>query len=107
MSRGSPLRPDRPEVRPEARRTAAIRKAELASRNRLLRSLRSTNGIALKEPGWSRSRAMKCPSSTRASSPQHLWTRENAGLFDVSPLGQLLIHGPSLSIAALETPPSW
>ena len=24
---------------------------------------------------------------------EHLWTRENAGLFDVSHMGQLLIHG--------------
>ena len=24
---------------------------------------------------------------------EHLWTRENAGLFDVSHMGQLLVHG--------------
>ena len=33
---------------------------------------------------------------------EHLWTRENAGLFDVSHMGQLLIHGPNVD-AALET----
>jgi aminomethyltransferase len=32
---------------------------------------------------------------------EHLWTRENAGLFDVSHMGQLLIHGRSVD-AALE-----
>jgi aminomethyltransferase len=32
---------------------------------------------------------------------EHLWTRENAGLFDVSHMGQLLIHGPSVD-ASLE-----
>src|SRR6476661_10387327 len=33
---------------------------------------------------------------------EHLWTRENAGLFDVSHMGQLLIHGPNVD-GALET----
>jgi aminomethyltransferase len=33
---------------------------------------------------------------------EHLWTRENAGLFDVSHMGQLLIHGHEAD-AALET----
>jgi aminomethyltransferase len=33
---------------------------------------------------------------------EHLWTRENAGLFDVSHMGQLLIHGAGAD-AALET----
>src|SRR3954452_17168436 len=32
---------------------------------------------------------------------EHLWTRENAGLFDVSHMGQLLIHGQNAD-AALE-----
>jgi aminomethyltransferase len=30
---------------------------------------------------------------------EHLWTRENAGLFDVSHMGQLLIHGRGVDIA--------
>jgi aminomethyltransferase len=30
---------------------------------------------------------------------EHLWTRENAGLFDVSHMGQLLIHGPGVDKA--------
>src|SRR3954451_2757532 len=33
---------------------------------------------------------------------EHLWTRENAGLFDVSHMGQLLVHGQEVD-AALET----
>jgi aminomethyltransferase len=33
---------------------------------------------------------------------EHLWTREKAGLFDVSHMGQLLVHGQSAD-AALET----
>ena len=33
---------------------------------------------------------------------EHLWTRQNAGLFDVSHMGQLLIHGENAD-AALET----
>jgi aminomethyltransferase len=33
---------------------------------------------------------------------EHLWTRENAGLFDVSHMGQLFIHGRNVD-AALET----
>ncbi|MFL5006470.1 MAG: glycine cleavage system aminomethyltransferase GcvT [Microvirga sp.] len=32
---------------------------------------------------------------------EHLWTRENAGLFDVSHMGQLLVHGEKVD-AALE-----
>jgi len=33
---------------------------------------------------------------------EHLWTRENAGLFDVSHMGQLLVHGQGVD-TALET----
>jgi len=33
---------------------------------------------------------------------EHLWARENAGLFDVSHMGQLLVHGQGVD-AALET----
>ena len=33
---------------------------------------------------------------------EHLWTRENAGLFDVSHMGQFLVHGQDID-AALET----
>src|ERR1051326_4002705 len=32
---------------------------------------------------------------------EHLWTRENAGLFDVSHMGQLFVHGQNAD-AALE-----
>ena len=31
---------------------------------------------------------------------EHLWTRENAGLFDVSHMGQLLIHGRGVDARA-------
>src|SRR5438309_2911915 len=30
---------------------------------------------------------------------EHLWTRENAGLFDVSHMGQLFVHGPAVDVA--------
>ena len=30
---------------------------------------------------------------------EHLWTRENAGLFDVSHMGQLLVHGWEVDVA--------
>ena len=30
---------------------------------------------------------------------EHLWTRENAGLFDVSHMGQLLVHGRAVDMA--------
>jgi aminomethyltransferase len=33
---------------------------------------------------------------------EHLWVRENAGLFDVSHMGQVYVHGPDVD-AALET----
>jgi aminomethyltransferase len=33
---------------------------------------------------------------------EHLWTRENAGLFDVSHMGQVLVHGADVDVA-LET----
>jgi aminomethyltransferase len=33
---------------------------------------------------------------------EHLWTRENAGLFDVSHMGQLFVHGPEVD-GALES----
>ena len=30
---------------------------------------------------------------------EHLWTRENAGLFDVSHMGQLFVHGRGVDTA--------
>jgi len=30
---------------------------------------------------------------------EHLWTRENAGLFDVSHMGQLFVHGSGVDVA--------
>jgi aminomethyltransferase len=37
---------------------------------------------------------------------EHLWTRENAGLFDVSHMGQLLIHGRGTDVALERLMPS-
>jgi aminomethyltransferase len=37
---------------------------------------------------------------------EHLWTRENAGLFDVSHMGQLLIHGRNVDAALEKLMPS-
>jgi aminomethyltransferase len=37
---------------------------------------------------------------------EHLWTRENAGLFDVSHMGQLLIHGRNVDCALESLMPS-
>ena len=34
---------------------------------------------------------------------EHLWTRENAGLFDVSHMGQLLVHGRDVDARAGNT----
>ena len=36
---------------------------------------------------------------------EHLWTRENAGLFDVSHMGQLLVHGRDVATALEELMP--
>jgi len=37
---------------------------------------------------------------------EHLWTRENAGLFDVSHMGQLFIHGRGADVALERLMPS-
>jgi aminomethyltransferase len=37
---------------------------------------------------------------------EHLWTRENAGLFDVSHMGQLLVHGRGVDVALEKLMPS-
>ncbi|MEO7277386.1 MAG: glycine cleavage system aminomethyltransferase GcvT [Sphingomicrobium sp.] len=59
--------------------------------------------------GWHRSRGARMvpfagyemPVQYEGIIAEHLWTRENAGLFDVSHMGQLLVHGPGVA-AALE-----
>ncbi len=60
--------------------------------------------------GWHRSRGGRMVEFAGYSMPvqyegimaEHLWTRENAGLFDVSHMGQLFVHGPDVD-SALET----
>jgi aminomethyltransferase len=57
--------------------------------------------------GWHRSKGARMvpfagyemPLQYEGIMAEHLWTRENAGLFDVSHMGQLLIHGPEVDIA--------
>jgi aminomethyltransferase len=60
--------------------------------------------------GWHRTRGgrmvpfagYEMPVQYEGIMAEHLWTRENAGLFDVSHMGQLLVHGQGVD-AALET----
>ncbi|HEU5285008.1 MAG TPA: glycine cleavage system aminomethyltransferase GcvT [Sphingomicrobium sp.] len=60
--------------------------------------------------GWHRSRGARMvpfagyqmPVQYEGIIAEHLWTRENAGLFDVSHMGQLLVHGRDVD-GALET----
>jgi aminomethyltransferase len=60
--------------------------------------------------GWHRARGgrmvpfagYEMPVQYEGIMAEHLWTRENAGLFDVSHMGQLLVHGQNAD-AALET----
>ncbi len=60
--------------------------------------------------GWHRNRGGRMVEFAGYSMPvqyegimaEHLWTRKNAGLFDVSHMGQLFVHGPEVD-SALET----
>ncbi|MFL6788908.1 MAG: glycine cleavage system aminomethyltransferase GcvT [Sphingomicrobium sp.] len=60
--------------------------------------------------GWHRARGgrmvpfagYEMPVQYEGIMAEHLWTREHAGLFDVSHMGQLLFHGPEVD-RALET----
>src|SRR3954464_2430903 len=57
--------------------------------------------------GWHRARGgrmvpfagYEMPVQYEGIMAEHLWTREHAGLFDVSHMGQLLIHGRSVDTA--------
>src|SRR4051794_33601841 len=57
--------------------------------------------------GWHRARGgrmvpfagYEMPVQYEGIMAEHLWTRENAGLFDVSHMGQLLIHGQGTDVA--------
>jgi aminomethyltransferase len=70
----------------------------------------ATEPQALALDGWHRRHGARMVEFAGYSMPvqyegimaEHLWTRENAGLFDVSHMGQLYIHGRSVD-AALET----
>jgi aminomethyltransferase len=71
-----------------------------------------TSDILAKLPldGWHRARGgrmvpfagYEMPVQYEGIMAEHLWTREHAGLFDVSHMGQLLFHGPEVD-RALET----
>jgi aminomethyltransferase len=70
----------------------------------------SENLDTLPLDGWHRTRGGRMvpfagydmPVQYEGIMAEHLWTREHAGLFDVSHMGQLLFHGPDVD-RALET----
>ncbi len=70
----------------------------------------SENPSLLPLDGWHRARGgrmvpfagYQMPVQYEGIMAEHLWTREHAGLFDVSHMGQLLFHGPDVD-RALET----
>ncbi|MFL6750360.1 MAG: glycine cleavage system aminomethyltransferase GcvT [Sphingomicrobium sp.] len=70
----------------------------------------SENLAKLPLDGWHRARGgrmvpfagYEMPVQYEGIMAEHLWTREHAGLFDVSHMGQLLFHGPEVD-RALET----
>ena len=70
----------------------------------------SENLARLPLDGWHRSKGgrmvpfagYEMPVQYEGIMAEHLWTREHAGLFDVSHMGQLLFHGPQVD-RALET----
>ena len=70
----------------------------------------SENLAKLPLDGWHRARGgrmvpfagYEMPVQYEGIMAEHLWTREHAGLFDVSHMGQLLFHGPEID-RALET----
>ena len=70
--------------------------------NRLRRSFRSTNGIARQGGRMVPFAGYEMPVQYEGIMAEHLWVRENAGLFDVSHMGQILFHGSEVD-AALET----
>jgi aminomethyltransferase len=67
----------------------------------------SENLDTLPLDGWHRARGGRMVGFARYEMPvqyegimaEHLWTREHAGLFDVSHMGQLLFHGPDIDRA--------
>ncbi len=67
----------------------------------------SENLAKLPLDGWHRARGgrmvpfagYEMPVQYEGIMAEHLWTREHAGLFDVSHMGQLLFHGPNLDRA--------
>ncbi|WP_309503595.1 MULTISPECIES: glycine cleavage system aminomethyltransferase GcvT [Sphingomonas] len=64
--------------------------------------------------GWHRARGARMvpfagyqmPIQYEGIMAEHLWTRENAGLFDVSHMGQLLISGPDVDVELEELLPA-
>ena len=91
---------NRRSVRPDTSDAARLR-ADSRPRMRRCAPRRSTRGTARSAPAWCRSPATRC----RCSIPtgilaEHLWTRENAGLFDVSHMGQAFLVGADHETAA-------
>ena len=89
MARGEPYRGD-PEGGEGAAPEETIRTVPLDSWHR------AQGGRMVEFAGY------QMPVQYEGIMAEHLWTRENAGLFDVSHMGQLLIHGADAD-AALET----
>ena len=54
---------------------------------------RSTAGIARAARGWCRFAGYAMPIQYEGIIAEHRWTRESAGLFDVSHMGQLIVAG--------------
>jgi aminomethyltransferase len=69
------------------------------------RSSEALDSLAL--DGWHRSKGARMvpfagyemPVQYEGIIAEHVWTRENAGLFDVSHMGQLLVHGQRVDLA--------
>ena len=67
----------------------------------------SENLAKLPLDGWHRAKGgrmvpfagYEMPVQYEGNMAEHLWVRENAGLFDVSHMGQLLFHGPDIDRA--------
>jgi glycine cleavage system aminomethyltransferase T len=58
---------------------------------------RWTAGTAPAARGWCRSPAIQMPIQYEGIIAEHRWTRESAGLFDVSHMGQLIVAGATRS----------
>ena len=96
MSR-SPRRPDR---RDQARGEPIGRPEGGAGLEHSFRRYRSTPGTAAQGGRMVPFAGYEMPVQYEGIMAEHLWTRENAGLFDVSHMGQLLFHGADVDAGA-------